>query len=104
MGGAIARVPADATAFLHRDARWLINIPGMWEAPRQTAAEVAWVRATFAALKPHLTGGTYVNFIGDDDDAGTGDAYGTTLARLRRVKREFDPDNVFRLNQNVRPA
>jgi FAD/FMN-containing dehydrogenase len=104
MGGAIARVPADATAFPHRDARWLINIPGMWEDPRQTAAEVAWVRTTFAALEPHLTGGTYVNFVGDDDDAGTGDAYGATLARLRRVKREFDPDNVFRLNQNVRPA
>jgi FAD/FMN-containing dehydrogenase len=104
MGGAIARVDADATAFPHRDARWLLNIPAMWEDVAETEAEIAWARRTFAALEPHLTGGAYVNFMaGDEDGAGTG-AHARTLARLQDVKAAYDPDNVFRLNQNVAPT
>jgi FAD/FMN-containing dehydrogenase len=104
MGGAIARVDADATAFPHRDARWLLNIPAMWEDVAETEAEIAWARRTFAALEPHLTGGAYVNFMaGDEDGAGTG-AHARTLARLQDVKAAYDPDNVFRLNQNVMPS
>jgi FAD/FMN-containing dehydrogenase len=101
LGGAINDVPNDATAFPHRDARWLINIAGQWRDPAATEDEIAWVRDTFAALEPHLTGGAYSNFM-EEDDAQT--AYGSTLNRLREIKAIYDPDNVFRLNQNVEPA
>jgi FAD/FMN-containing dehydrogenase len=104
LGGAIARVAPGATAFPHRDARWLINIPAMWRAPGDTEAEIAWVRTTSTALEPHTTGGTYVNFMSDDEDGRTAGAYGATYERLRAVKRAYDPDNVFRLNQNIPPA
>ncbi len=105
LGGAIRDVPNDATAFPHREARWLINIAGQWRDPAATDDEIAWVRGTFAALEPHLTGGAYSNFMADGDDHGAAAvAYGPTLARLRAVKAEYDPDNVFRLNQNIEPS
>lgn len=92
-GGAIARVGSEATAYPHRDAAWLIN-----------AREVAWARESYTSLAPHLTGGTYVNFMaGDEDGAGTG-IHARTLARLQEVKSAYDPHNVFALNQNVSPS
>jgi FAD/FMN-containing dehydrogenase len=102
MGGAIARVAADATAFPYRDARWLINIPASWRDAADDEREIAWARATYAAVEWHLTGGAYANFMGTDDDDA--DAYVGTLGRLAEVKADYDPDNVFRLNQNVKPA
>jgi FAD/FMN-containing dehydrogenase len=104
VGGAIARVPDQDTAYVHRDARWLINIPASWEDPADTDYEVAWVRDTFAALQPHVSGGAYVNFMEADDVAADETAYGDTLARLQRVKALYDPENVFNLNQNITPA
>lgn len=105
MGGAIARVPADATAFPHRQARWLINIPAMWESADEgeAQAEIGWARRTFAALAPHLMDGRYVNFMDADEEPASTGAYGSTERRLREVKRAWDPNNVFRLNQNIRP-
>ena len=94
----------DATAFPHRDARWLINVAGQWREPGATEDEIAWVRGTFAALEPHLSGGAYSNFMADDDGQAATVAYGSTLARLREIKAIYDPDNVFRLNQNIEPA
>ena len=104
LGGAIREVPNDATAFPYRNARWLINIAGQWHDPAATDREIAWVRETFGALEPHLTGGAYSNFMGDDDAQAASVAYGTTLNRLREIKAIYDPDNVFRLNQNIEPA
>jgi FAD/FMN-containing dehydrogenase/SAM-dependent methyltransferase len=104
LGGAIARVDSEATAFPFRQARWLINIPATWRAPADDEREIAWARATYAAAKPFLTEGTYVNFMGDDEDDGTAGAYGRTIERLQQVKAVYDPDNVFRLNQNITPA
>jgi FAD/FMN-containing dehydrogenase len=104
MGGAIDRVPAAATAFAHRDARWLINVPGQWRTPDESDAEIAWVRGTFAALQPHLSGGAYSNFMEDDETEAAGVAYGATLRRLQAIKAVYDPENVLRLNQNVEPV
>ncbi|MGH2881323.1 MAG: BBE domain-containing protein, partial [Solirubrobacteraceae bacterium] len=104
LGGAIRDVPSDATAFPHRDARWLINIAGQWHEPGATDDEIAWVRGTFAALKPHLSGGAYSNFMEEDDAEAATVAYGSTLDRLQLIKAVYDPDNVFRLNQNIEPA
>jgi FAD/FMN-containing dehydrogenase len=104
MGGAIARVAPDATAFPHRDAAWLINVPASWVAAADDEREIGWARSVYARLEPLLAGGAYVNFMGDDESDRERSAYGETLARLRAVKAEWDPDNVFRINQNVAPA
>jgi FAD/FMN-containing dehydrogenase len=104
VGGAIRDVPSDATAFPHRDARWLVNVAGQWHEPGATEDEVAWVRETFAALESHLSGGAYSNFMEDDDADAATTAYGSTLTRLQQIKAIYDPDNVFRLNQNIDPA
>ena len=104
LGGAITRVAPAATAFPHRDAGWLINIPACWRSPDDTDKEVRWVRDTFAALQPVCSGGAYVNFMDHDEQAGDQVAYGGTLHRLQQVKAAYDPGNVFRLNQNITPA
>ena len=101
LGGAIDDVPRDATAFPQRDASWLINIAGQWHDPAATEDEIAWVRGTFAALETHLSGGAYSNFMVENTATV---AYGPTLTRLQRIKAVYDPDNVFRLNQNIEPA
>ncbi|HEY9244447.1 MAG TPA: FAD-binding oxidoreductase [Streptosporangiaceae bacterium] len=103
LGGAITRVAPDATAFPHRDAGWLINIPASWRSPDDTEREIGWVRDTFAALQPVCSGGAYVNFMDHDEQAAGQVAYGATLRRLRQVKAAYDPGNVFRLNQNITP-
>ena len=104
LGGAIARVDSQATAFPFRQARWLINIPATWRDAADDEREIAWARATHAAVRPFLTEGTYVNFMGDDEEAGVAGAYGRTIERLQQVKALYDPDNVFRLNQNITPV
>jgi hypothetical protein len=104
MGGAIADVPAEATAFPHRDARWLINVPAQWQQPEETEREIAWCRDTFAAIEPHLSGGAYSNFMQDDEQDAAGTAYGAMQERLSQVKATYDPENRLRLNQNIQPA
>ena len=104
MGGAIRRVAPEATAFPHRDAAWLLNIPAIWETAAEDAFEIGWVRRAFTALEPSMTGGKYVNFMDADEDRAVSAAYGSTLHRLQTVKRRYDPDNVFRLNQNITPG
>jgi len=104
LGGAIARVDPGATAFPFRQARWLINIPATWRDAADDEREIAWARATYAAVKPYLSEGNYVNFMGDDEDDTAAGAYGRTIERLQRIKAVYDPDNVFQLNQNIKPA
>jgi FAD/FMN-containing dehydrogenase len=104
MGGAINDTPAAETAFPHRHARWLINVPAQWCESSETEREIAWCRDTFTALEPHLSGGAYANFMEGDEQDAAGIAYGELAERLARVKAEYDPGNVLRLNQNIRPA
>jgi FAD/FMN-containing dehydrogenase/SAM-dependent methyltransferase len=104
MGGAIRRIPDEATAFPHRAARWLINVPGQWSDAAESEREIEWVRETFAALGPHLSGGSYSNFMEDDEAGSATVAYGATLTRLAQIKAVYDPENIFRLNQNIVPA
>jgi FAD/FMN-containing dehydrogenase len=104
MGGAIGRVGAADTAFPHRAAGWLLNVPASWTDPAETEREVAWVRETYAAMAPFASGGAYSNFMEADDPGGGDTAYGATLRRLQVVKAQWDPDNVFRLNQNILPV
>jgi FAD/FMN-containing dehydrogenase len=104
LGGAIAKIDQNATAFPFRQARWLVNIPATWRDAADDEREIAWARATYAAVKPYLSEGQYVNFMGSDEDDTAADAYGRTIERLQQVKAVYDPGNVFRLNQNITPA
>jgi len=102
LGGATARVAADATAYPHRDAAFAMNVHTRWEDPAEDATCVKWAREFFDATAPHATGGVYVNFIPDDEDRVQA-AYGDNYERLAELKRKYDPKNLFRLNQNVKP-
>lgn len=104
MGGAVARVPADATAFPHRDARNLLWIVSTWRPDEDPESHVQWVRTIHDAMKPFAAGGVYVNALGDEPASRVRAAYGANWQRLTEVKRDYDPDNVFRHNANIEPA
>lgn len=106
LGGAIARVPADATAFGDRTAPWAVWVVGQWTDPAEDATHRDWARGVSASLAPWATGGVYVNAIGGDvTDARALAAYGgvAKYERLRELKRAWDPDNLFHLNHNIAP-
>ncbi len=103
-GGAVARVPDGATAFGQRQAPWNTHVLSAWEDPGETAATIARTRAVAAALRPWTTGRSYLNYLADQRPARVSAAYGpTTYARLREIKRRWDPQNVFSHNQNIPP-
>jgi FAD/FMN-containing dehydrogenase len=103
INGAAQRVPADATAFGHRDASFAMVIAGMWQDPGQNEQNTAWVRDYYEAIAPHSEEGGYVNFMAGDDQSRVNANYGRNYSRLAEVKRRYDPDNVFHLNQNIKP-
>ncbi|MDO7866969.1 FAD-binding oxidoreductase [Nocardioides jiangxiensis] len=105
-GGAIARVDDDATAFGNRQSPFNLHMLGMWPPdPAQDEQNISHIRALSAAMKPWSTGSVYLNFIGDEGLTRVESAYGPEkYARLRGIKRTWDPDNVFRHNQNIPPA
>jgi FAD/FMN-containing dehydrogenase len=105
LGGAINRIPASATAYPHRDVEFVMNLHTRWRDPAQDQACRAWTRQVFDAAAPLATGGVYVNFMPEDETqrVQTG-AYGTNYARLAKLKAKYDPTNLFRMNQNIKPA
>jgi FAD/FMN-containing dehydrogenase len=104
-GGALARIPEDAMAFGQRKAPFNVHILSMWEEPADDAAGIAWARHLGGLLKPFTTGRTYLNFIGDEGEERVKAAFGPrAYARLQALKDRYDPQNLFRLNQNIRPA
>jgi hypothetical protein len=108
MGGAVARVPRDATAYPARDVAHNIIIDAAW-LPEQDdtvgPSETEWARGFLRALQPHRAG-VYVNFLDSDDDASrVREAYGDdTHLRLAAIKAKYDPQNVFHNNKNIQPA
>jgi hypothetical protein len=104
MGGAAARIAPEATAFAHRAEQYDMLILSQWAGPADSERNIAWTRETFAAMEPHLADAVYVNNLGDEGRARVQAAYGANYGRLVEVKRRYDPDNLFRLNQNVVPA
>jgi FAD/FMN-containing dehydrogenase len=102
LGGATAKVPADATAYAHRSQRMLINIAAFYTGPDERTRRRKWVSEFWNALEP-ADNGAYVGFLTDDGEARIRSAYpGKTWERLARVKATYDPANLFRLNQNIR--
>ncbi|MGE5251387.1 MAG: FAD-binding oxidoreductase [Bacteroidota bacterium] len=104
LGGAMARVPVEATAFAHRQARIMVNIAAFYNGPEDRDVREAWVENFTAALH-QSDSGAYVNFLGDEGQARVRQAYpGSTWERLTAIKGRYDPTNLFRLNQNIPPA
>jgi FAD/FMN-containing dehydrogenase len=104
LGGAMARVPADATAYAHRDSRIMVNVAAMYQNPDERPEHAAWVEGLADELLQENQG-AYVGFLADEGEERVRAAYpGPTWDRLREIKRRYDPDNVFRLNQNIPPA
>jgi FAD/FMN-containing dehydrogenase len=104
LGGAMARVPADATAFAHRKSKIMVNVAALYENPEDKAKHEAWV-TKFASALQQSDKGLYVNFLSNEGEERVRAAYpGATWDRLTSVKARYDPDNLFRLNQNIAPA
>ncbi|WP_343674852.1 FAD-binding oxidoreductase [Paraburkholderia heleia] len=103
IGGATQRVASDAMAYPSRDALYVMNVHGRWTDPADDARCVAWARGFFEASAPYALGSVYVNFLTDDERARVEAAYGPNMSRLVAVKTRYDPHNLFRHNQNIRP-
>lgn len=102
--GAVSRVASDATAFSYRDGGWAGVIVGVDPDPVNAAAITEWAKSYWEALHPTSAGGAYVNFLMDEGQARVRASYGGNYDRLAGIKRRYDPDNVFHVNQNIRPA
>ncbi len=103
INGAVQRVASDATAFGHRDANFATVIAGMWPDPADNEANIHWVREYSDATAPLSDEGGYVNFMAGDDQGRVRANYGANYDRLVAVKRAYDPDNLFHVNQNIQP-
>jgi Berberine and berberine like len=103
INGAVNRVASDATAFAYRDATFATVIAGMWPDPADNEANIKWVRDYYEATAPLSEEGAYVNFMAGDDQDRIKVSYKGNYDRLVDVKRTYDPDNLFRFNQNIKP-
>jgi FAD/FMN-containing dehydrogenase len=107
IGGAVSRVSADETAFNHRHSPYNLLIVGIWPDPADNDTNIRWVRETWEAVQPFSSGSVYVNYLGQTADEGSErikEAYGAThYERLLALKKQYDPTNLFRLNQNINP-
>jgi FAD/FMN-containing dehydrogenase len=103
IGGAANRIPADATAWGHRDTRFVLNVHGRWDDPADDKRCMAWARDFFKASAPYASAGAYTNFMTEDETDRVAAAYGSSYARLAQIKRKHDPENIFHMNQNIKP-
>jgi len=103
--GEQASVPSPrAMAYPHRNALYVMNVHTRWDDPADDARCIGWARDLFRDATPYASGGVYVNFMPLDETERTPDAYGANYGQLARIKAQYDPDNLFRTNQNIRPA
>jgi FAD/FMN-containing dehydrogenase len=104
LGGAIARIAPDATAYTHRSAPFGMNVHARWNDPQKDRECVEWARRVFENVKPHAIEGVYINFMTEEESERVQPAYGSNYDRLVEVKNRYDPRNLFRMNQNIRPS
>jgi len=100
--GAANRIPSNAMAYGHRDAKFVLNVHGRWDQAAQDKTCIAWARAFFEASAPYASAGAYVNFMTEDEDDRVAAAYGKNYARLKQIKKKYDPENIFHNNQNIK--
>jgi len=104
MGGAVNRISPDATAFPHRSANFALGIYAGWNEPADDEKNIGWARTFHQAMTRFGTGGVYVNYLDADESDRIEAAFGPNYERLRHIKAKYDPDNFFRLNNNIGPA
>ena len=102
IAGAANRVSSNAMAYGHRDAKFVLNVHGRWDEAAQDEIGIAWARAFFKASAPYASAGVYVNFMTEDEGDRVAAAYGVNYARLKQVKKKYDPKNIFHNNQNIK--
>ena len=103
LGGAAAQIGADETAFGDRRDPFILNLLANWSEPSADAGNVAWIRGLFNKLRPAMKPGVYINFMSGDEQDRVPEAYHERWDRIVEVKSHYDPNNFFRLNQNVPP-
>lgn len=103
IAGAPNRVSPDAMAYGHRDAKFVMNVHGRWDQPSQDQTVIEWARGVFNATASYASSGAYVNFMTEEEGGRVAAAYGANYNRLVQIKRQYDPENIFHLNQNIRP-
>ncbi len=104
IGGQTARIAPEAMAYSNRDANYVMNVHGRWESAAEDGRCIAWAREFFAKSQPFASGGAYINFLTQDETDRIASAYGATYNRLVELKKKYDPTNLFRMNQNIKPA
>ena len=105
LDGAVNRRPSDATAYPHRNVKYIMNVHTRWSDPLEDKTCVAWARELFDTMTPHAPGGVSVNFMPEDEAQRVrAGAYGPNFDRLAKLKAKYDPGNLFRMNQNIRPG
>jgi FAD/FMN-containing dehydrogenase len=104
VAGALARVSVDATAFPQRRPHFVMNVHARWRDAGMDQPCIGWARKLFEAMSPHAAGTVYVNFMPGDESEQVERAYGVNFGRLAEIKRRYDPSNLFRMNQNVKPS
>jgi len=104
IGGQTARVPSEAMAYSSRDANYVMNVHARWDSAAEDERCIAWAREFFARSKEFASGGAYVNFLTQEEADRLPFAYGATYNRLVQLKNKYDPTNLFRMNQNIKPA
>lgn len=104
VGGAANRVAPDAMAYGHRDVKFVMNVHGRWDQAEDDQECIDWTRSFFKASAPFASAGAYVNFMTEDEIERVAAAYGSNYERLCRIKMKYDPNNIFHMNQNIRPT
>ena len=104
LGGAVRRVAPEATAFAHRAASYVFVAASVWEDAGEDRAQLDWAEQCWGAIRPFAGAGVYVNFLDHGEEARVAEAYGASYQRLAAVKKQYDPENFFRINHNVSPA
>ena len=103
IGGQTSRVAPEAMAYSCRDAIYVMNVHGRWESAAEDASGMAWVRAFIAESQPFANSGAYINFLTEEETDRISFAYGATYDRLVELKTKYDPTNLFRMNQKLKP-
>jgi FAD/FMN-containing dehydrogenase len=103
LGGEINRVPEDATAYPHRNANFVVNVHTRWEDKSSDSECIGWAKKLFDKMSQYSTGGVYVNFISDGEERVDA-AFGSNYQKLAAIKQKYDPNNFFRINQNIKPV